>query len=42
MSDEEISWVNEYHEKVRTGLLPLLETDEQRQWLIRKTEKLCR
>lgn len=42
MSDEEIMWVNEYHEKVRTILLPLLETEEQRNWLIRKTEKLCR
>lgn len=42
MSDEEIKWVNDYHTKVRTILLPLLETEEQRQWLIAKTAELCR
>lgn len=42
MSDEEIDWVNNYHAHVREVLLPLLENENQRQWLIAKTEKLCR
>lgn len=42
MSDDEIRWVNEYHSKVRSILLPLLETDEQRAWLTAKTAELCR
>lgn len=42
MSDAEIDWVNEYHNKVRTILLPLLENENQREWLTAKTAKLCR
>ncbi len=42
MSDEEIQWVNEYHDKVRSILLPLLATEEQRAWLTAKTAELCR
>lgn len=42
MSDEEIAWVNDYHDTVRATLLPLLATDQQREWLTRKTAHLCR
>lgn len=42
MTDEEIDWVNEYHSTVRETLLPLLENQNQRDWLTAKTEKLCR
>ncbi len=42
MSDEEIEWVNNYHDTVRATLLPLLATDDQREWLTRKTAHLCR
>lgn len=42
MSDEEINWVNDYHSVVRNTLLPLLENENQRQWLTEKTEPLCR
>lgn len=42
MSDEEIAWVNDYHNAVRNTLLPLLENENQRQWLTEKTEPLCR
>lgn len=42
MSDDEIAWVNDYHSVVRHTLLPLLENENQRQWLIEKTEPLCR
>lgn len=42
MSDDEITWVNDYHKQVREILLPLLETEAQKQWLISKTETLCR
>ena len=42
MTDEEIEWVNDYHQTVRETLLPLLENQNQRDWLTAKTEKLCR
>lgn len=42
MSDEEIEWVNNYHQTVRQTLLPMLENENQRQWLTEKTEPLCR
>ena len=42
MTDEEIEWVNNYHQTVRETLLPLLENQNQRDWLTAKTEKLCR
>jgi Xaa-Pro aminopeptidase len=42
MTDEEIAWVNAYHARVREIILPLLQTEEQRQWLTRNTEPLCR
>ncbi|MDE6818611.1 MAG: aminopeptidase P family protein, partial [Muribaculaceae bacterium] len=42
MSDEEIEWVNNYHRTVRQTLLPMLENENQRQWLTEKTEPLCR
>lgn len=41
MTDEEIEWINEYHEEVRARLLPLL-NDEEKEWLTAKTVKLTR
>lgn len=41
MSDEEIAWVNEYHDMVRTRLTPHLNV-EQAAWLEAKTAKLTR
>lgn len=41
MSDEEIAWVNEYHDMVRTRLTPHLNA-EQAAWLEAKTAKLTR
>lgn len=42
MTDEEIKWLNDYHEHVRKNLLPLLENQNQRDWLTAKTQPLCR
>lgn len=41
MSDEEIAWVNEYHDMVRTRLTPHLNA-KQAAWLEAKTAKLTR
>lgn len=41
MTDDEINWVNNYHNTVRERLLPLLNPEEQA-WLTAKTEKLTR
>lgn len=41
MSDAEIAWVNDYHDRVRARLTPLLDA-EQAAWLKAKTEKLTR
>ena len=41
MSDEEIAWVNEYHDMVHTRLTPHLNA-EQAAWLEAKTAKLTR
>jgi Xaa-Pro aminopeptidase len=40
MTDEEIEWVNAYHNKVRTILTPMLDTEEERNWLAEKTQPL--
>lgn len=39
MSEEEIAWVNDYHEKVFTALAPQL-NETEREWLRSKTAKL--
>lgn len=41
MTDAEIAWVDSYHSMVRERLLPALDTDAERQWLISRTEPLC-
>ena len=41
MSDEEIAWVNNYHDMIRERLTPHLNA-EQAAWLKKKTEKLSR
>jgi Xaa-Pro aminopeptidase len=42
MTDEEIAWVNNYHNKVRSVLTPMLDTEDERQWLAAKTAPLKR
>lgn len=41
MSDEEIEWINSYHQKVYDKLAPYLD-DEEREWLKEKTTELTR
>ena len=41
LSDEEIAWINNYHDTVRERLTPYL-NDEQKAWLNEKTKKLTR
>lgn len=38
MRPEEIKWLNDYHQRVREALLPLLDDEEDRQWLIEATK----
>ena len=38
MADDEIVYLNKYHARVREALLPLLDDDADRQWLINATE----
>ena len=40
MRKEEIEWLNDYHLRVRNELLPLLEDEADRSWLIENTEAL--
>ena len=40
LTPDEKHWLNAYHELVRTRLLPLLSTEEDRQWLIEATEAI--
>ena len=42
MTDAEIAWLNNYHDKVRETLMPLLATDAEREWLRAKTATLTR
>ncbi len=38
MLDDEIQYLNKYHARVREALLPLLDDEADRQWLIKATE----
>lgn len=40
MRPEEIEWLNNYHKRVYDELSPLLENEEDREWLIKKTHPL--
>ncbi len=40
LDQSEISWLNDYHRKVRRLISPHLETDKERKWLSRATKKL--
>lgn len=42
MKPEEIEWLNEYHKRVYEELLPLLEDDEDREWLVSHTRNILR
>eukprot|EP00913_Durusdinium_trenchii_P008223 g7720.t1 len=41
MTREELEWLNAYHIDVRTRLLPLLESEASKQWLVQATELLA-
>ena len=40
MSQAEIDWLNDYHEKVYTKLAPILEADDLH-WLERSTQQVA-
>lgn len=40
MTQNEIQWVDDYHAMVRNRLLPLLETEEEKTWMIQHTQPL--
>lgn len=40
MSEAEIEWVNNYHSTVRSKLMPLMATEEEKQWLTNATEAI--
>lgn len=40
MRKEEIEWLNEYHKRVREELLPLLDDEADRKWLVDNTQPL--
>lgn len=42
LSDRELDWLNAYHERVLDEVKPLLETDEERAWLVEATRALVR
>ncbi len=42
MTDAELEWLNSYHATVRERLLPALDTDEQRNWLVEHTQPVIR
>lgn len=39
MTDDEIIYLNKYHARVREALLPLLDNEQDRAWLIKATEE---
>ena len=40
LTDEELSWFDDYHAQTREKLLPLIENEAVREWLIQATEPL--
>ena len=40
MRKEEIEWLNAYHQKVRDELLPLLDDEADKAWLIENTKAI--
>lgn len=40
MTPEETAWVNDYHATVRSRLMPALDSEAERQWLIAHTEPI--
>ncbi len=42
LSDEELAWFNGYHARVREKLLPMLDDEQDRRWLIEATCELKR
>lgn len=40
LSDEEVAWLNDYHQLVCEKLLPLLDDEADRQWLINHTKAI--
>ena len=39
LTDEELGWIDEYNERVREVILPLLKDDGEREWLLSATER---
>ena len=42
MTDEEVEWLNSYHQRVQDELLPLLKEESDRNWLVENTKPLVR
>ena len=40
MTNEEIAWLNNYHQRVRSELLPLLTDEDDKKWLNEATEEI--
>ena len=40
MTKEETEWLNKYHARVRTELLPLLTDEQDREWLTNATKPI--
>lgn len=39
LTDDEVCWIDEYHQRVRELILPLLNDDTEREWLLWATER---
>ncbi|MCR5250951.1 MAG: aminopeptidase P family protein [Lachnospiraceae bacterium] len=40
LQPKELAWLNAYHKQVRDALLPLMEDEDEKEWLIKATEAL--
>ena len=40
MTDKVLKWLNDYHAKVREKLMPFMENEDERVWLIKATSEL--
>ena len=41
LTEEEIDWVDKYHQRVKDELLPLLTEESDRRWLVESTKPLA-
>lgn len=42
LTDNEISWLNRYHDEVRVKISPLLRTERAKEWLLHATQPITR